>query len=98
MGCWQIFAKRVKGLFLAPGQTPMDPVILGIISLANVSIVSLIYSLQHKLIQKTMKNEIVLVIKLPFHCKNMKLKLIEGDQQLSKELYMHALIQLIVYH
>ena len=32
--------KRVKGLFIAPGQTPLDPVILGIIFLANVSFVS----------------------------------------------------------
>ena len=48
MGCSQIFAKKVKGLFLAPGQTPLDPVIVGIISLANVSIASLTYALQRK--------------------------------------------------
>eukprot|EP00112_Aurelia_sp_Birch-Aquarium-sp1_P000866 Seg1083.1 transcript_id=Seg1083.1/GoldUCD/mRNA.D3Y31 product="Protein ZINC INDUCED FACILITATOR 1" protein_id=Seg1083.1/GoldUCD/D3Y31 len=36
MGCWKSVAKKVKGLFLAPGQTPLDPVILGIVALANV--------------------------------------------------------------
>ena len=42
MGCRQVLMKRVKGLFIAPGQTPLDPVVLGIIFLANVSLVSFV--------------------------------------------------------